>query len=92
MGILDDYTWVVWLDKENKWHSSGCGGYNKYGDENARNFARLLAGQSNGTNSLNGTAIVAYCIHAKNRYQALKMAKVEIKKQPPEGGFNSTYH
>lgn len=76
MGILDDYTWVIWLTKDGKWHSSGEGGHLcKYADEGARQHARALAGYSKGTASFVGTAVVAYCIHAKNRYQALRMAR-----------------
>jgi len=75
MGILDDYTWVVWQTYDGKWHSSGEGGLDKYANELARRFAKALAGQSDGTASFIGTARVAYCIHAKNRYQAIKLAK-----------------
>lgn len=79
MGILDDYTWVVWQTKDGKWHSWGCGGFDKYADEIARRDAKALVGQSQGTADFIGTAVIAYCIHAKNRYQALKMAKQASK-------------
>ena len=76
MSILDDYTWTIWQTYDGKWHSSGEGGYLcQYADANARSHAKALTGDSNGTASFIGTARVAYCIHAPNRYRAIRIAK-----------------
>lgn len=76
----DGVTWVVWIDHQGKWHSSDYGWMiDKYADEGARQFARLLIGHSKGTASFIGTAVVAYCIHIKGRYPAIKMAKQVYK-------------
>lgn len=75
MGILDDYTWVVWLTRDGKWHCSAEGGYDHYADELARRHASGLAGFSNGTADFIGTAVATYCVHAPYRYRAIKIAK-----------------
>jgi len=69
-------TWVVWLDYRGKWHSADCGWFlDPLIDKGARQFAQALAGNSNGTADFIGIAVIAYCIHAKDRYQAIKIAK-----------------
>jgi len=76
LSLLDDYTWVVWQTKDGKWHALGCGNILcQLADDGARQFARILTGQVQGTSDLMSAAVVAYCIHAQNCYQAIKLAK-----------------
>ncbi len=73
--------YTVYLTKDGKWHSSEEVGSNLIGcwessENHARKYASLLTGdKSKGTADFIGIAIVAYCIHAMNRCQALKLAK-----------------
>lgn len=74
--IREGTTWVVWIDYQGKWHSSDEGWIlDPMIDELARRYARALVGDSNGSADFIGTAQVAYCIHAKGRYKAMKIAK-----------------
>jgi len=69
-------TWVVWLDYNDKWHTSEQGFIkDPLLDEGARQFAKALAGLKEGTADFIGTAKASYCLHAPKRYIALKMAK-----------------
>lgn len=70
-------TWIVFLDKQGKWHcySEGWGKPNSYSDANARKMAQALVGQLDGTADFIDSAAIAYCIHASSRSRAISIAK-----------------
>lgn len=84
--------WVIWLDKQGKWHSweeitIGAFGTElskesmRFAEDTAIRDAKMLVGEISGTADFIASAIVAYCIHARKRHQAIKLAKDAFKRR-----------
>lgn len=74
-------TWVVWLDKNSKWHCNSVGWVgNSLANDDARRMAQVLTGQFFGTDAELADGVVAYCVHAPTRARATKLGKQAERK------------